>query len=103
MKKTPLFLSLIVLSACAKDVAPSETISDNAINATTALEQALPEQCKGESVITQIGVIKTQIRAITQSCELEKEIINKDKIKWKWAFWGLLSIICVFVIKKILK
>lgn len=97
------FLILISLCGCAKTDTVSETIANNAINATTALEQSLPAECKTESINTQFTVIKTEIRAIKSACEQEKEIITQEKLKWKYSFIGLVIIIGVYIARKILK
>lgn len=93
----------LVLSACAKNPPVSETIANNAINATTALEQSLSADCKTDAIITQITVVKTQIRAITNACEKEKDTITSEKVRWMWSFWGLVGLIGLYVARKILK
>lgn len=100
---TILFFSTFLLSGCAKQEPVSNTIADNAINATTALEQQLPAECKAESIITQITVVKTQIRAIKNACETEKAVIQHEKAKWMMAFFAMVAVIGLYVVKKVLK
>lgn len=97
------FLVMLALVGCAKEPAVSETLTENAVNATTALEQSLPAECKTESILTQITVVKTEIKAISKTCKVEKDKITQDKLKWQWSFWGLLGIVGVYLIRKILK
>ena len=103
MKKLVVLVSGIALCSCAKESSVSETIADNAINATTALEQSLPESCKVDNVKTQIALLKSEIRSISQACETEKDILNHEKLHWKYAFWGLILVIGAYLIRKILK
>lgn len=104
MKHFTILLTLaVLLSGCAKDTPVSDTLADNAVNATTALEKALPEECKTDFVNTQFTVIKTEIRAIKNACDIEKDVITKEKLKWQWGFWLLVAVIGVYVGKKILK
>lgn len=98
----PLILT-ILLSGCAREEPVSQTISENAINATTALEQSLTAECKTDSIKTQLAVIKTEIRAVNKACQTEKEHITREKNSWKLGFWGLIIIIGVYIIRKILK
>lgn len=97
------FLLALLLAGCAKNEPVSETIADNAINATNALEQSLPGECKTAAINTQITVIKTQIKAITSACETEKNDITRDKLKWKYSFWVLIGIILAYVFKRMTK
>lgn len=97
------FLFMIALTGCAKEPAVSETLTENAVNATTALEQSLPVECKTESIITQITVVKTEIKAISKSCQAEKDKIMQDKLKWQWSFWALAIVVGVYLARKVLK
>ncbi len=103
MKKTGIIALGLILSGCASEKPASETIADNAINATTGLEQTLKEECKTSAIKTQLMVIKTEIRNITKSCNTEKNQITQEKNSWKLGFWGLIIIIGVYIIRKIFK
>ena len=93
----------IMLGGCARQEPVSETIANNAINATTALEQQLPAECKTEAMTTQITVIKTEIRAVKSACQTEKDQITQEKLKWKMSFWALVAVIGVYIARKVLK
>ena len=95
-------LALFTLSSCAAPSA-SNTIAESAINTATAIEQSLPKECATEAVKSQITAIKTQITAITQACDTEKSEIKADKVKWMTAFFGLLTAIAVYIIRKLMK
>ena len=92
----------IMLCGCARQDPLSDTIADNAVNATTALEQQLPKECKTEAIATQITVIKTEIRAVKSACQKEKDEITRDKLKWKLSFWALVGVVLAYVAKKVL-
>lgn len=102
MKCFGLFLVCFTLCSCGTHTATNELVNA-ANNSVVALEKTLPGECATESVKTQIHAIKTQITAIESVCETEKESINKDKIKWQMAFWGLLVVVGAYLIKKVLK
>jgi hypothetical protein len=103
MKKTSISALGLVLSACAKEPTVSDTLTENAVNATTGLEQSLPTECKTDAILTQITVVKTEIRAISKACQAEKDVITRDKLKWKLAFWALTGVVIAYVLRKILK
>lgn len=100
-----LVILLLVLSlfGCSKTEPISHTIADNAIAATTALEQQLPVECKTEAVTTQVAIIKTEIRAVKNACDTEKNQITQDKMKWKIGFWMLAVAVIAYAVKKIMK
>lgn len=97
------FLLGLMLAGCASKEPVSNTIAENAVNATTALETNLPEQCKTEPIISQISLIRTQIRAVAGACDTEKNAIEHEKIKYQWAFYSVLTLIGLFFLKKVLK
>lgn len=104
MKHFAILLGLIIsLSGCARETPVSDTLTENAVSATTALEKALPEECKTDFVNTQFTVIKTEIRAIKSACDVEKDVINGQRIKWRMGFWVLSFGILAYIIRKILK
>ena len=102
MKWFGCFFVLFILSSCATHTA-SHNIADNTLNATTALEKTLPTNCKSEAIIARLDQIKTQIPQIIKTCEQEKQVIEQEKIRWKWSCLGLLFVVGVFILKKVVK
>ena len=100
---TILLVFTVLLSGCAKQPVASETIAEGAINAATAIEQTLPKECATQAIKTQITALKTQIKAITVASQSEKQIIEQEKIRWKWSFLALLFVVGAFVLRKVLK
>lgn len=98
-----LLVLLLLLTGCANSSSVSESIAENTINEVNSLEQSLSKECKTDAVMTQLTIIKSQIRTSVQACEMEKDVITQEKLKWKWAFFGLLSVIVVWLIKRVLK
>lgn len=97
-----LFLALFTLSSCATHSA-SHNIADNTIKQITALEQSIDEKCATDAIKTQINAIKSQIKAINKVCDTEKAEITAEKVRWKWAFWGLFIVVSIFIAKKVIK
>lgn len=103
MKKIAVIVLGLTLSACVSEKPVSENLADNAVNATTALEQGLSKECKTDSIITQITVVKTEIKAISKACQTEKQVITQEKRKYQILFFGLLALVGIFLVKKVLK
>lgn len=95
-----LFCLLFILSSCATHTA-SHDIADSATTSATALEQSLSKECATKAIKTQINVIKSQINAIKTTCDTEKEVIEQEKIRWKWAFIALVMAIIVYIGKRL--
>ena len=98
-------LALLVLSlvACGSATPVSETIADNAVNTVVAVEKTLPAECKTEAVTTQLTVVKSEIRSITNACQAEKDVITAEKLRWKLLFWTLTGVIAAYILKRITK
>ena len=95
-------LLLLILSSCGTPTT-SHNIADGATNSANALEQSLSKDCATSAIKTQITAIKTQIKAIVSACDTEKQVINQEKIRWKWSFLGLLIVVSMFVLRKVVK
>lgn len=90
-------LLLLSLIGCAKQNTPTNTVADSAKESINTIVAAKPE-CKDVGT-----VCNTQIESITATCDLEISNINKDLVKWKWSFFGLLITVIAYIIKKVLK
>lgn len=97
-----LFLT-ISLCGCVNEPNATETIADSAKEQVSAIYNGLPNNCKTDVNKKQTEAAQKAIDAIVQSCNDQKEIIEQEKVKWKFAFFGLLAAIVVFIIKKVLK
>lgn len=93
---------LLILCSCGTPTA-SHDVAQNAINATVALEKSLPVECKQEIIKTQLDAIKTQINTIVTTCETEKQVIEQEKMRYKWAFFSLLLLVMAYVLRKAVK
>lgn len=91
-----LLILTVLLSGCAKSQTPTNTVADSAKESVSAIVAVKPE-CKdvGE-------VCNSQIDSIMATCNLELDDLNKDVVKWKWSFWGLLIALAIYLIKRIL-
>ena len=90
MKKSILLLFLI-LSAC-KTTPPSEAISNSVVNglqshveAISLLEKQTTPECKTDAFVANLNALKAQtenmvgqVKNISQSCKIEKDVLNKD-------------------------
>lgn len=95
-----LLLVLFMLSSCGTQSATHNTV-ENAKNSVTELENILPAECKPNYIKTQINTIRTQINAIEERCVAENEKLTAEKVKWKTAFFGLLTVLAVWIISRL--
>lgn len=102
MRFAILLLLTVLLNGC--QTTPTHDMTENAQTALTALEQSIPVQCATESIKTQIKGIRTQINTIektcVKTCNDEKAVIEAEKVKWKIAFFGLLVVVGVWILRK---
>lgn len=91
-----------MLSCCTAHTVTSD-LAESAITTTTAIEQSLPKECATNAIKTQITALKTQITAIAQACDTEKNVITAEKVRWQWAFFGLLLVIAAYITRKVIK
>lgn len=91
----PLIL-VILMSGCAKNNTPTNVVGNSAKESVSAIVAVKPE-CKDVG-----DVCNSQIDSILATCNLELDDLNKDVVRWKWAFWGLLMTLAVYVAKRIL-
>lgn len=101
MKKTLCILPFVLLG-CAKQSVTNDIIT-NAENSVQTLEKTLTADCKTEGVLSQLYGLKMQINSIRTSCQTEKDIITDEKLRWKWAFFGLLAMIGAYIARKLIK
>ena len=97
-----LFFLCFILCSCGGRSTTNE-LAHSATNSVIALEKTLTAECATDGIKSQITAIKTQITAIDQACEMEKDQIRHDKIKWQTAFWGMFIVVTAFVLKKVVK
>ena len=90
-----LFVFLGMISGCARTPKPVETVGESAKESVSAIVAVKPE-CKDVGT-----VCNSQIDSVVATCNLELDDLNKDVIKWKWAFMGLLSVMGVFLLRKL--
>ena len=94
---------LLILCGCTVNQPASETIANSAQESLNAISTTLTPECKTKAIESQINAAQTAIKATISACESEKEIINQEKIRWKWAFIMLSIMILAYIGRKVLK
>lgn len=115
MKKWLFCVCFFVLFGC-KSVPPSEAISNSVVNglkthteAISLLEKQTTPECKTDAFIANLNALKAQtenmvgqVKSISQSCKVEKDILQKD-ITIRNIIIGVLSGIILLIIFVIIK
>ena len=95
-----LFFLCCILSSCTNGYENHEAIG--AVNASIdALEQSLPKECKNQAINSQFTAIRKETATIERDCSVAVDKANSEKVKWKTAFFGLLLVIGVWLVKKL--
>lgn len=90
MKNFYCFIGFLFLLGC-KTVSPSEAISNSVVNglkshveAISLLEKQTAPECKTDAFIANLNAIKSQtenmveqVKSISQSCKIEKDVLQK--------------------------
>ena len=94
-------LMFLLLCGCAKTA--SQTITESALQQVNNIEQAITAECKTTAVTSQINTLRDTIKSQLSACELEKQKITADKIRWETTAVLLMIIIAVYFGSKILQ
>lgn len=94
-------LMILLLCGCAKTA--SQTITESALQQVNAIEQAITAECKTTAVTSQINTLRDTIKSQLSACELEKQKITADKIRWKTTAVLLMIIIAVYFGSRFMK
>lgn len=108
-------VGFLLLAGC-KSTPPSEVISNSVVNglqshsqAISLLEKQTTPECKTDAFIANLNALKAQtenmvgqVKSISQSCKVEKDILQKD-ITIRNIIIGVLSGIILLIIFVIIK
>lgn len=100
---TILAILTVLLSGCAREKPTYETVADNAVDIVTAIEQGLPAECQTEANKLLFNVGRKEIANVKNACDERVDKITEEKLRWQWAFWGLLAVIGVYIAKRVLR
>lgn len=94
MRFTVLLILTVLLSGCSKTT-PTDIIGNAAKESINTIIANKPA-CKDVGV-----ACNKQIDAVISSCDDAKKVITEQKIRWKMSFWGLLIVVCAYIIRRL--
>ena len=100
---TILLIFTVLLSGCQKEKPVYHEVVQNGIDVINAIEEGLPAECKSESNAILFNVARKQMSNCESSCDLVVSKVESEKLRWKWAVFGLLTVIGLYIAKKVLK
>lgn len=104
MKRFTILLILtVLLNGCQKEKPAYHEVAQNGIEVINAIEEGLPAECKSESNKILFNVARKEMRNVESSCDLAVGKVESEKLRWKWAVFGLLTVIGLYIAKKVLK
>lgn len=96
-------LIVLAVAGCAKQVDPVDNVAQTAHQQLNAIQQSLPKECQTKAINEQIKAEHGTIDSIKSTCELQKQQINSEKLRWKWLFIALSVIIAAHIARKVIK
>lgn len=94
---------IILLAGCAKETPASQEMANNAVDTITAIHQSLPTECRTDSNELLFQVAKREVKAVAAQCTAEKQHIEHEKLRWKFATFGLVIAIVAYIVRKLMK
>lgn len=101
MRFTILLILTVLISGCTKTA--TQTITESALQQVNNIEQTITPECKTIAVTSQINTLRDTIKAQLSTCELEKQKITADKIRWETTAVLLMIIIAVYFGSRFMK
>lgn len=95
-------LLLLCLAACAKQTPTTEIIANSAQESLNAINNTLTPECKTKAIESQINATNNTIKAMVSACNIEKDAIDQEKLRWKWAFIALTIIVAIHIGRKVI-
>ena len=94
---------LFILTGCAKNADPVDTIADTVHQQIGAIQESLPPECKTAAIDKQLKAVDGTVDSIKAMCDTQKAALNSEKLRWQWAFFALVAGIGLYFVRKILK
>ena len=101
MRFAVLLILTVLISGCAKTA--TETITETAQQQLNAIEQSIAPECRTASTTAQIEALRNTIKSSLSVCEVEKQKITADKLRWEAIAIMLMVIIGIHISKKFIK
>ena len=98
-----LVVLMFVLCGCVKQQDSVETATEAAHQQIIAIKESLPKECQTKAIDEQLKAHDTTIESIKANCDLDRQRISNEKMRWKWSFFALAFIVLAHIAKKILK
>lgn len=93
----------LLLTGCVREADPVDTAANAAHQQIVAIKESLPKECQTKAIDNQLKAHDDTLNTIVNTCNMQKEEIRHEKIKWQTGFFGLLLAIAVFILRKVLK
>lgn len=100
---TIIVLLICIMTGCARKPDPVETAANAAHQQIVAIKESLPKECQTKAIDEQLKAHDTTIETIKANCDLDRQRISNEKMRWKWSFFALAFIVLAHIAKKILK
>lgn len=100
---TIIVLLICIMTGCAKENNAVNDAATTAHETISTIKQSLPKECQTKAIDQQLKTADASVDAIVSACELQKEEINQERQKWKWAFFALTMIVAFHIGRKVVR
>lgn len=94
---------LLLLFGCAKNTDSLDVIGNSAHQQIVAIKESLPKECQTKAIDEQLKAHDATVDSIIANCNTQKQVLDEERIRWKWSFLATVLIIAVYFARKILK
>lgn len=98
-----ILLLSFMISGCSKTVDPVESLTDAAHQQIVAIDESLPKECRTKAIKEQLKAHDETVESIKMNCDTQRQLLNEEKIRWKWSFITLLVMILAYFGRKAIK
>ena len=94
---------LLLLFGCAKNTDSLDVIGNSAHQQIVAIKESLPKECQTKAIDEQLKAHDATVDSIIANCNTQKQVLDEERIRWKWSFLATTLIIVAYFVRKILK
>lgn len=94
---------MFLFTGCVKQPDAVQGAANAAHQQVVAIKESLPKECQSKANEEQMRALDETIDTIVTNCELQKDEITAEKLKWMYSFFALAIIVLAHIARKVLK
>lgn len=94
---------ILCMCGCSKTIDPVESLTEAAHQQIVAINESLPKECRTTAIKEQLKAHDETVESIKMNCDTQKQLLNEEKMRWKWSFIALLIMVLAYFGRKAIK